>query len=537
MKFGEIPVGAAEGAILAHSIRQGGVHFRKGRRLSPADIAALREEKVSCVFAARLEAGDVHEDAAADAVSHAIAGEGVAVEAPFTGRANLYAPRAGIALIDAGRVRALNRLHESLTLATVQPFDLVSARQMLATVKIIPFATPKAIVEEALALAAGPAMIGFAPFRPHRAGLVVTALPGMKKSLRAKTVAAIEARLSALGSSLGDVIDAPHAIEPVAAAIARLKASGHRPVLVFGASAIVDRGDVIPAAVTAAGGEVIHLGMPVDPGNLMMLGRLGEASVIGVPSCARSPKLNGFDWVLARILAGIDVRPQDIMDMGAGGLLMEIPTRPLPRDTRPNGVPSAPRIAAVVLAAGTSSRMGGANKLLQPFGGKPMVRHAVEAALASPAAPIIVVTGHEAEKVEAALAGLDVTFVHNPGFASGQASSLKAGIEALPGDADGAVILLGDMPLVGSEIIGSLMAGFNPNEARAICVPVHAGRRGNPVLWGRRFFAEMKALDGDEGARRLLATHADQLREVEVGSDAIFRDFDTPESLRSASAP
>jgi len=531
VKFGEIPVEEAQGAILAHSIRQGGVHFKKGRRLSPDDIAALQAEAVKRVFAARLQAGDVHEDAAARAVSRAIAGEGVTVDEPFTGRANLHAPAAGIALIDAGRVRALNRLHESLTLATVQPFDLVSARQMLATVKIIPFAAPKAVVEEALALAAGPAMIGFAPFRSHRAGLVVTELPGAKKSLRAKTVAAIEARLSALGSTLGEVIDTPHAIEPVAAAITRLKARGHHPVLVFGASAIVDRGDVIPAALTAAGGEVIHLGMPVDPGNLMMLGRLGDASVIGVPSCARSPKLNGFDWVLARILAGIDVRPQDIMDMGAGGLLMEIPTRPLPRDTRPASAPSTPRIAAVVLAAGTSSRMGGANKLLQPVGGKPMVRHAVEAALAATASPVIVVTGHAAQKVKAALAGLDVTFVHNPDFASGQASSLRAGIKALSADADGVAVLLGDMPLVTPEIIGRLIAAFNPGEGRAICVPVHEGRRGNPVLWARQFLAEMQKLDGDEGARRLIAAHADRVREVEAGSDAIHRDFDTAESL------
>jgi len=537
MKFGEIPVDEAEGAILAHSIRQGAVAFRKGRRLSPADMAAIAAEGVGKVFAARLEAGDVHEDEAARAVSQAIAGESVAVQQPFTGRANLYAPDAGIALIDAGRVRALNRLHESLTLATVQPFDIVAARQMLATVKIIPFAAPKAVVDEALALAAGAPMVAFAPFRTCRAGLVITELPSMKKSLRAKTVAAIQTRLVGLGSALGEVVDSPHAIAPVAAAIARLKASGHAPVLVFGASAIVDRGDVIPAAVAAAGGEVIHLGMPVDPGNLMMLGRLGEAAIIGVPSCARSPKLNGFDWVLARVLAGIDVRPQDIMDMGAGGLLTEIPTRPLPRDTRPQAAPWAPRIAAVVLAAGTSARMAGANKLMQPVGGKPMVRHAVEAALASATSPVVVVTGHEASEVEAALSGLDVVTVRNPAYAGGQASSLKAGIAALPADIDGAVILLGDMPLVTPRIIGGLIAAFNPGEGRAICVPVHGGRRGNPVLWGRVFFAAMAALSGDEGARRLLGVHADQVNEVELASDAIHRDFDTPESLRSASAP
>jgi len=533
VKFGEIPVGEAEGAILAHSIRQGPVSFKKGRLLSAADIARLKDEGVASVFAARLGADDMHEDEAARVVSHAVAGEGVQVQAPFTGRANLYAPAAGIALIDAGRVRALNRLHESLTLATVQPFDIASARQMLATVKVIPFATPKSIVEEALALAAGPPMVSLAPFRPHRAGLVVTELPGMKTSLRDKTVAAIGGRLAALGSELGEVIDCPHAIAHVAAAIKELKASGHRPVLVFGASAIVDRGDVIPAAVVEAGGEVIHLGMPVDPGNLMMLGRFGDASVIGVPSCARSPKLNGFDWVLARVLAGIDVRPQDIMDMGAGGLLMEIPTRPLPRETRPQGVPRAPRIAAVVLAAGTSSRMKGANKLLQPVTGKPMIRHAVEAALAASAAPVIVVTGHEADRVEAALSGLQIEIVHNAGFASGQASSLKSGIAALPGDIDGAVILLGDMPLVSSGIIGRLIAAFNPGEGRGICVPVHKGRRGNPVLWARSFFAEIGRLEGDEGARRLIAVHGDEVNEVEVASDVIFRDFDTAESLAS----
>ena len=149
------------------------------------------------------------------------------------------------------------------------------------------------------------------------------------------------------------------------------------PILVFGASAIVDRGDVIPSAVVKAGGEVLHLGMPVDPGNLMMLGALGDVPVIGVPSCARSPKLNGFDWVLARVMADVPVRPADIMDMGAGGLLAEIPTRPLPREGKPKPQ-RAPRVAAIVLAAGQSSRMG-SNKLLADVGGLPMVRRTLDA--------------------------------------------------------------------------------------------------------------------------------------------------------------
>jgi molybdenum cofactor cytidylyltransferase len=274
----------------------------------------------------------------------------------------------------------------------------------------------------------------------------------------------------------------------------------------------------------------VHLGMPVDPGNLLLLGRAGDVPVIGVPSCARSPKLNGFDWVLARILAGLELAPRDIMDMGAGGLLMEIPTRPLPRERNAPYVAKAPNVTAIVLAAGSSRRMGGPNKLLTPVSGVAMVRRVAEAALASAASPVIVVTGHQAGEVEAALAGLDLTIVHNPDHAAGLAGSLKAGLLALSPETDAFVVCLGDMPLIKPAHIDKLIAGFDPND-RPICVPVHAGRRGNPVLWSRRFIPDMLALEGDEGARRLLDTHAAAIAEVEVGSNAIFADFDTPEAL------
>ena len=171
---------------------------------------------------------------------------------------------------------------------------------------------------------------------------------------------------------------------------------------------------MIPAAVEAVGGRIEHFGMPVDPGNLLLVGERRRAPVIGAPGCARSPKENGFDWILQRLLAGLPVGREDITGLGVGGLLMEIVTRPQPRDE-----PVAnrqQRIAAVVLAAGRSTRMGGANKLIAEIGGKPLVRIAVEHALASRARPVIVVTGHERERVEAALAGLDVRLVHNPGF-------------------------------------------------------------------------------------------------------------------------
>ena len=283
-------------------------------------------------------------------------------------------------------------------------------------------------------------------------------------------------------------------------------------------------------AVSKAGGKVLHLGMPVDPGNLMMFGALGEVPVIGVPSCARSPKLNGFDWVLARVMADVKVMPEDIMDMGAGGLLAEIPTRPSPREGKPKPQ-RAPRVAAVVLAAGQSSRMG-SNKLLADVNGQPMIRRTV-AAMRQAADLTVVVTGRDAEGIAKALDGLPVTLVHNAHFAEGLSTSLRAGIEALPPDTDVVVISLGDMPLVGPEVVRRLIAAYSPAEHRSVCVPVFRGERGNPVLWGRQHFEVLKGMTGDRGARVLFKALADEIVEVAMADEAVLLDADTPEALEA----
>jgi molybdenum cofactor cytidylyltransferase len=307
-------------------------------------------------------------------------------------------------------------------------------------------------------------------------------------------------------------------------------------VLIAGASAITDRRDVIPAAIEHAGGRVEHFGMPVDPGNLLLLGRLADGThVLGLPGCVRSPKVNGFDWVLQRLVADLPVTRSDIMRMGAGGLLKEIPTRPQPRsgadETTAAAAPRTPKIAAIVLAAGRSSRMGAANKLLTDVDGMPMVRRVVEAATASHAKPVVVVTGNEQGKVQATLRGCKATFVHNPRFAEGMSTSLQVGVAALPANLDGALVCLGDMPLVTAAVLDRLIAAFNPVEGRAICVPTWNGKRGNPVLWDRRFFAAMADLAGDVGAKHLIGEHADLVAEVAMSDDAVLTDIDTPEAL------
>jgi molybdenum cofactor cytidylyltransferase len=189
------------------------------------------------------------------------------------------------------------------------------------------------------------------------------------------------------------------------------------------------------------------------------------------------------------------------------------------------------KVAAIVLAAGRSTRFGEANKLLAEIGGEPMVARAAALALASRARPVIVVTGFEAERVATALKDLGVEIAHNRDFAQGIGTSLRAGLRAVPPASEGALILLGDMPRVDASVLDALLAAFAANGTESICVPVHAGRRGNPVLWGRAYFPEMMRLSGDRGAKQLMRLHPGKIVEVEVGTDSIFEDVDLAADL------
>lgn len=547
MRFGRLSLAEAQGAILAHSLRFGRLVMKKGRRLGPEEMAILAEAGIEAVIAAKLEPGDIGEDEAATRIGAALLGENVVPSAAFTGRVNLFAERRGLLVLDTGRLDALNRVDEAITLATLPAFAPVEERQMVATVKIIPFAAPARSVEQAQALAAeGAPLVRVLPFRSMRAVLLQTRLPGTKESVLDKTVETTRNRLAALGSSLVRELRCGHDEAEVASLLQQAVAEDPDLVLLIGASAVTDRQDMLPAGIERAGGTVEHFGMPVDPGNLLLLARCADRTVLGLPGCARSPKVNGFDWVLQRVAAGLRVTPSDVKGMGVGGLLAEIPTRPLPRttgglagrgaaDAAVAELPRAPRIAALVLAAGRSTRMG-SNKLLADIGGVPMVARVVDNALASQASQIVVVTGHQHEEIVAALDGRPVRFVHNPDYADGLATSLAAGITALPDGIDAVLVCLGDMPGVSADAMNRLIAAYAPADGRLVCVPTVGVRRGNPVLWDRRFFAEMQAVTGDVGARALLDRHADLICEVQFGDDAILTDVDVPDALAAVRA-
>lgn len=534
MQFERFALARAEGTILAHSVKAGAEVFRKGRKLSAPDLEHLRAAGVPDVVAVRFEPGDIGEDEAADRIGTLVAGAHLTTAPAFTGRANLHAGARGVLVLDPQRIDSFNQIDERVTLASLPAFAVVEPRQMVATVKIIPFSIPSALLERCCAVLADGPPLRLAPFHRRRVRLIQTELPSVAPKVLDKTLRVTRDRIEAVGGELLGETRCAHEPAALTKLIRDADADGFELLLIAGASAIADRNDVLPAAIVAAGGEIEHFGMPVDPGNLLLLAHLGGRTVLGLPGCCRSPKLNGFDWVLERLAAGLTVKGSDIMRMGVGGLLTEIPSRPQPRERA--ATPRSPSVAAIVLAAGQSRRMGGPNKLLLPIDGKPMVRQVVESALASAAAPVVVVLGHQQHEVRQALRGLKVRFIVNPDYAQGLSTSLRAGLAALAPEVEGAVICLGDMPRVSAALIDRLLAAFDPAAGRRIVAPSRDGQVGNPVLWSRELFDEMSGVTGDVGARHLIRTHASSVTELAVDDDAALVDIDTPEALAAYAA-
>lgn len=538
MKFGPVPTEACDGAVLAHALNLPDGRIRKGTRLAGADLDRIRAAGITEIVVARLEAGDLDEDAAADRLAAALMPAGLRLSVAATGRVNIYAVGRGIVRFDRNRLKQVNRIDEGITLACVQHNQLVEDGDMIATLKIIPYAISETAVAAVESQGGGAPVLGFHPLATRPFALIQTRMAGMKPAVLTTTEKVTKQRLNQLGCALVDSRVVAHEQAAVTAAIEAARTHGAEAILVCGASAISDRRDVVPTAVEAAGGRIDRLGLPADPGNLLMTATLDGMPVIGMPGCARSPRLNGFDWVLHLVLAGLPLDDDEIADMAIGGLLMEIASRPLPRKMVEQRRDEGIAIGGVLLAAGMSSRMGTRNKLLVEIDGVPMVRRAAEAMIEGGVRQLVVVTGHEAEKVAAVLDGLDVPdldlrLVHNPNFSDGQAGSVAAGIAALPAGLSGALIGLGDMPFIAPALVSEMIhdhSGLGDHERR-ISFPVFEGRRGNPVLWGRGFFDALSGLSGDVGGRQILSENPAAVNSISWTDDSVHRDIDTPSDL------
>ncbi|WP_293573471.1 molybdopterin-binding protein [Phaeobacter sp.] len=341
MIFATVPIAQAEGCYLAHSLQGANGRIAKGTELGAAELADLAAAGHQDLTVARLEPGDLHEDDAARRLAQALlpdpAAYGLRISGAGAGRVNLHALGPGVVRVQADRINALNAVNPMITLATVPDFHRADAGSMVATAKIISYAVPEAALQRATRDVAG--AIRLAPVTLRRAVLIETRVTDDIPSDKGR--AAIVGRLDRFAMALAPRQVVAHRVPDLAAAMtaavsAPVNASvddqpGCDLIMVLTGSATSDAQDVAPSALRAAGGQMVRFGMPVDPGNLLFLGQLAGRPVLGLPGCARSIALNGADWVLERLVCGLEVRSEDIAGLGVGGLLKEIPTRPRPR--------------------------------------------------------------------------------------------------------------------------------------------------------------------------------------------------------------
>lgn len=413
----------AEGVVLAHTLRLSHRTIKKGKSLTSDDLIDIQNAGIDYVAGARLEAGDINEDQAAISVANALAGANLTVGKPLGGRCNLYARRQGVVVIDRARIDAINLTDGAISVATLPEHAEAAAEQAVASIKVIPFAVSQPLVDQCVELASGGGTeesdnlaVSLKPYKPVPVALILTEATGLKASVLDSTREVTQARLQSMGSQVVFEQRCSHSIEDVSQALKRALVSECELILICGATVTVDTGDVVPSAIVREGGKVDHFGMPVEPGNMLLLAHHGSCTIVNLPGCSRSPKLNGLDWVLQRILAGIPVGRRDIQMMGVGGLIKDIP----------------------MIERIKSERI------------KKQRRQ--------------------------------------------------------------------------KQVSGDIVAPFKD------------GRRGNPVLWARRYFSAMKALTGDMGARGLLKEHAGNVWDVPISDDDIFADIDTPEALAEVKA-
>ncbi len=592
MIFAELACEEALDCFLAHSVLAGKQRIRKGQQLTPQLVRQLSENGIKQVTVAKLEAGDIHEDEAATQLATALAGTGLYLGEARTGRVNVFAATTGLLDIDCQRVLASNSISSAITIATLPENSWVPQGKMVATAKIIPFAVAGSALQAAITAGTasdgtGSALQLHAP-QPHRAHLLQTTLPGTTNKLLQKTIQVTRNRLHARSASLISTSDCAHESHTLAAALDTLLKSTECQagdwILIAGASAISDSNDIIPSAIRQLGGVVDRFGIAVDPGNLLMTGQLHTHTVIGLPGCARSPKLNGLDLFLDRMSCGLALDDSWINSLAVGGLLNEIPERPQPRTTLPTKQSTTEseqvnkktgKITAVVLAAGQSTRFGANNKMLAIWNGKPVFRHTLDAITGSDVDEILLVTGHQRQLLLDALpttlqtdanhavsttlysneSGQEqqLTVLHNAHFAEGLASSLRTAISFLTtrdkppevAQTQAVLVCLGDMPAISSNTYDQLIAAWRTSneeqneqedgEASRACafIPKYHQRTGNPVLLTSSLFDNLLSLTGDSGARKLLASSPGIVQHIDVDDAAVLLDIDTPAELES----
>nr|ADI18957.1 molybdopterin biosynthesis enzyme [uncultured Rhodobacterales bacterium HF0010_10C01] len=523
------------GSVIAQTYNLPGKTISKGTFVTSEIVGYLKEGEVQNILCAVPDDGDIHEDEAANIISNAIDRSHIYIDTASTGRVNFKSRSLCLVRYKRDLIKKVNMVDESIAFSIVEHNQLLAKNDLIATLKIIPFFTQKKYVDQVLSILDKNELFKTHNLNKKEVSLIQTSFEWQKKSMFKATSNVTRNRLEALDCSLNEEKLISHDYNLLRSEIRSSIESGIDILLISGASAIIDRSDYIPKAILSEGGEITQYGLAVDPGNLLLVGKIAETIIIGMPGCARSPKLNGFDWVLQLLMADIPVDKEELAEMGAGGLLMEIASRPLPRALSKSVNKREKKIMGVILAAGNSTRMGKDNKLLKNIDGAPLIRKIALEITKSDLDGCSIVLGYQSDKVADVIKDLNINLILNPLWKEGQASSLKAALNSLTSSYSDLLIMLGDLPGIKSGHINRIIKEHLSSENRRskITIPSFKGEKGNPVIWGRSFFHDLSNLEGDVGGRVLFGQHPAAINLIEMDDPAVVTDTDTPEDFKS----
>lgn len=530
MKFETRPTADSEGWQLAHSVPLGGKKLKKTHLISTQDIHELIQQDITSLQVFKLEEGDISEDDAAMQAAHAICGENLSVSQAGNGRANLVAATNGVFCTGVA-IDQLNQIDDAFSVASLSENTAVFKGQLVATIKLIPYGLKASILDKI----PDRQTAYVRAYQPYSGALITT-----DPNFNSKVESITRQRVNRTGGQLEIVEQCAHHEMQLSELLISMCERRYDIILLLGASAISDTRDVMPAGVVRAGGTITKLGLPTDPGNLLMLAELNGIPIIGLPGCAKSPALNGLDWVLERFAAGLPIDHTSLTKMGVGGLLKEPKGRAVkrfaePKSQQPTNQKNTCNISVAILAAGQSNRSGASHKLLTKLNGVTVISKTVDVVSSCFDQPPTVVTGHNADEVTQALNGQLCSTSYNEHYADGMGTSLSHAVQEITADNDWLLVCLGDMPFV-SEKTFELIKSAAKNTSASVIIPTFHGKRGHPVLWHKQHFVALSALSGDVGGKMILQSEGATILEIPTEDPGILIDLDTPEMLNQFGA-
>ena len=540
MQFGEFPVYDALGIELTHPVKCQEITLKKGHILTSSDIGKLQYAGIKSVVGVRLSSEDILPETAADILLKTMAGDYLRYTLPDeNGYSEIFADIDGVFVFDRERLNRLNDHSENISLMAVQPNLPVYKGQFVANLRLFGPAIQAATLNEAVTKISGTGpLLKVAPYAFCKIGFIQTITD--KTHVQPQNPNDLEKRFGAYGFNVVYHDLCEHNSVQVEKAVRDAIDAQAEIVLVESPFPPLHRDDVVPKGFKEAAGDIDRLGWPMDMGLSLVIGHKNDIKLLGY--CAEDADQPAFD-ILMRFLATKSLPDTSVIpELALNGInLTRLTKRITPQQTENSihigSVSDSEKIAVVILAAGSSRRMIGSNKLLESLNGLPMIEHVVRSALSSQADYVAVVTGHDAKFIEKRLEKYDVKIVRNPDYVSGVLGSIRLGLAVLPPDIAGAVVLPADMPAFTEEYIDKLIEAFDFKAKRPpVVMPSFNSVRHNPVLWPRDLFKVVKIIPEDSHWTPALVEHSDYIKEVVLKDDLPLTDINTHGDLEKYKA-